>query len=234
MFAPAVFHGEDEPGQVLAFLGSEPGVFVEVGAFEPVHLSQTFQLETLGWRGILIEPLEEYAERLRLNRRASVYQVAAGAPEDDGCELPLVVAAGLSTLKPSIKQLGAQSTQTRTVKVRTLDSILLEAGIGRIDFVSIDVEGMELPVLRGFSLERFRPRLVLIEDDMHELDKHRHMRAAGYKLVRRTALNNWYVPEDMAFPVSAFGHWQLFRKAHLGLWPRRLKYAWRSRLGRHA
>jgi len=225
LFAPAVLGGQDESERILAFLGGKPGVFVEVGAFDPVELSQTFRLEAAGWDGVLIEPLQEYADRLRSNRRAAVYQVAAGAPEDEGRELPLMVAGGLSTLKSSVKQFGVQPSEVRPVRVRSLDSILAEAGIGHVDFISIDVEGMELPVLRGFALERFRPRLVLIEDDMHDLGRHRYMRAAGYKLVRRTVLNNWYVPQATVFPVSPFGHWQLFRKVYLGLWPPRLKRA---------
>jgi FkbM family methyltransferase len=46
----------------------------------------------------------------------------------------------------------------------TADDFCLREGIGRIDFVKIDVDGHELPVLRGFhqSLRRFRP-LILIE-----------------------------------------------------------------------
>lgn len=229
MFAPAVFGGEDESRQVLDFLGSAPGVFVEVGAFDPVQFSQTYVLEQAGWRGVLVEPVPESAAKLRQHRRAPVYEVAVGAPEDEGRELPLIVAGGLSTLMPTIKNLEARSDERRIVRIRTLDSILAEAGIGRIDFVSIDVEGMELQVLRGFSLHKHKPRLVLIEDDAHELSKHRHMLAQGYKLVRRTALNNWYVPRETEFPVSAFGRWQMFRKLYLGLWPRRIKYAMRVR-----
>jgi hypothetical protein len=37
---------------------------VEVGANDPILLSQTRDLERRGWNGILIEPLQEYAEQL--------------------------------------------------------------------------------------------------------------------------------------------------------------------------
>ncbi len=52
-----------------------------------------------------------------------------------------------------------------------------------------DVKGAELAVLRGFSIERYRPRLIMIEDDVESRAKHNYLKAHGYKLVRRTALN---------------------------------------------
>jgi hypothetical protein len=163
-------------------------------------------------------------------RRARVFAVAAGAPEDDGKELPLLAAGALSTLGDYIVQ-GVRPTEIRNVPVRSLDSILAESGIDRMDFLSIDVEGQELAVLRGLSLERYRPRLILIEDDVHDLTKHSYLEARGYKLVRRTALNNWYVPHDTPFPISLFGRWQLVRKLYLGIGLRRLKRRRRLRRG---
>jgi FkbM family methyltransferase len=228
LLSPAVLGDANEARLVAAYLASATGVFVEIGAHEPVFLSQTHHLEKAGWRGVLIEPLAECAEMLRRERTAQVFQVAAGSPEDEGRVLPLLVAGALSTLGPSLRQLDARASGVRNVPVRTVDSILCEAGIDNVDFVSIDVEGTELAVLRGFALEKFRPRLVLIEDGVQHLDKHRYMLERGYKLVRRTALNNWYIPRETAFPVSLFGRLQLLRKLYLGLWPRRLKQAVRE------
>jgi len=215
--------GEDNERELISeFLGASPGWFVEVGANDPVLLSQTYHLERRGWRGILVEPLRECAERLRSARRAQVFEVAAGAPEDEGRELPLLVAGALSTLKASIVE-DVRPSEIRQVRVRTLDSLLAEAGVDRVDFLSVDVEGAELAVLRGFSFARYRPRLILLEDDVQDLSKHSYLEAHGYKLVRRTALNNWYVPKDTPFPISPFGRWQLIRKLYLGTWWRRRK-----------
>jgi len=218
----SVLRDENERGLISEFLGSPPGTFVEVGANDPISLSQTYHLERFGWAGILIEPLRECAERLRSVKRAQVFEVAAGGPEDEGKTLPLLVAGALSTLNASIVE-DVHPSEIRPVLVRTLDAILQEAGINRIDFLSIDVEGAELAVLRGFSIKRYRSRLILIEDDVESRAKHNYLKAHGYKLVRRTALNNWYVPRDMPFPISPFGRWQLIRKLYLGTWWRRLK-----------
>lgn len=230
-FAPAVVKGPDEDeGRLIAeFFAGEIGVFVEAGANEPIAGSQSYRLEQNGWSGILVEPLSEYAERLRKMRSAVVYEAAAGAPEDCGKKRRLLVAGGLSTLQAMIK-IGADVQEVRSVLVKTLDSMLKQSQIERVDFVSVDVEGAEMDVLRGFSLQRYRPRLLLIEDDVHSRDKHHYIVARGYKLVRRTNLNNWYVPAGTWFPVSLWGRWQLFRKLYLGAPLRR----WKLKLRRPA
>jgi hypothetical protein len=45
-----------------------PGTFLEIGANDPVLLSQTRHLAQLGWTGVLVEPIPELADRLRLER----------------------------------------------------------------------------------------------------------------------------------------------------------------------
>jgi FkbM family methyltransferase len=228
LFSPAVWKGASEDSRVLDFFAGETGVFVEVGANHPIEGSQTYALEQRGWSGILVEPLSEHASRLRSERSAKVFEVAAGAPQDAGKQLPLLVADALSTLRPDIKA-GIEPQEQRLVPVMTLDAMLIDAGIERIDFLSIDVEGAELDVLKGLSLAKYRPRLILLEDDVHSRDKHLYMAAHGYKLVRRTNLNNWYVPANMDFSISIFGRWQLFRKLYLGAPLRRWKFRRRQR-----
>jgi hypothetical protein len=102
--------------------------------------------------------------------------------------------------------------------VRTLDSLLVEARAPQpIDLLSLDVEGHEIEVLSGFDMARWRPRLILLEDHVGNLRKHRHMRRAGYRLIRRTGLNAWYVPDDHPARLTGFGRWQILRKYYLAL-----------------
>src|SRR2546428_234692 len=100
-----------------------------------------------------------------------------------------------------------------------------------VDFISIDVEGHELDVLRGLTLHRHRPNLLLIEDPVRNLDKHRYLRAHGYRLVKRTALNNWYIPEAAPFTMATLGErLELFRKMYLATPFRQWRLARRRRL----
>jgi FkbM family methyltransferase len=226
----AIFSEGDEDRLKKEFFHDQShGFFVDVGAFEPVEKSQTWALEERGWNGLLIEPQPHLAARLRKERRVPVYEVACSSPANSGKTLPLQVGGGMhASLQPDYYIAGFKDREIATVEVgiRTLDEILEDSGAPEpIDFISIDVEFHEIDVLLGFNLRRWRPRLILIEDVPAGLRIHRFMRRCGYKWVRRTGLNSWYVPEEMPMPVSLFGRWQFVRKHVLGVPLRRFRDA---------
>ncbi len=215
------------------FARSPPGYFVEVGANEPQRDSQTWQFEQAGWSGVLIEPQADLAARLRQRRRARVFETACSSPANAGRSLRLYLLGPHSSLKPELMVTGVVPRSAIEVTARTLDAILEEAGApAPVDFASIDVEGHELEVLRGFDLARWRPRLLLVEDHVATLATHRFLSCAGYRLIRRTGLNGWYVPKTAALPLGC-GRLQIVRKYYLALPIRKLrdrKRRWRDRL----
>ena len=203
---------------IAAFFGQHKGYFVEVGANEPRARSQTFHLEQAGWSGVLIEPQPALAAQLRAERKAKVFAVACSSPENAGRTLPLHVAGPLSSLDRARMAPGAAPETIIYVPVRTLDSVLEEAGAPEgFDFLSIDVEGHELAVLRGFNIKRWRPRLILLEDHVADLSKHRYLKAAGYRIVRRYENNGWYVARADAAKASLTDRWEILRKYYLAL-----------------
>lgn len=206
---------------VREFFGQRSdGFFVEVGANDPVKFSQTWLLERLGWTGLLVEPLAERCARLRPARpRSRVHQVAVGAPAQRGhLELQVPPDDMFASLCPREK--APLAVKTERVQVKTLDDVLASKGDPTVDFLSIDVEGLELEVLQGFALARHRPRLLLMEDHLKSLAVHAHLAAHGYELVKRTGCNNWYVPAGTPFPFSTWAE-------RLRLWKRlRLNTPW--------
>jgi FkbM family methyltransferase len=193
------------------------GFFVEVGANEPQRGSQSWQFEQAGWTGVLVEPQPDLAARLRETRRAHVVAAACSSPANAGTAMTLHLSGPHSSLKRELAVTGVVAQHAIDVPVRTLDDILEEANApAPIDFVSIDVEGHEVEVLSGFDLARWRPRLLLIEDHVTNLATHRFLTRAGYRLIRRTGLNGWYVPRAQA-PHVGLGWWQIARKYYLAL-----------------
>ena len=83
----------EEKELVWKFFGQRrTGVFVEVGANDPVAGSQTWLLEQNGWQGVLVEPQSAHYEKLRQRRKNSqVFQVACSGPEMEG-EMDLLLA----------------------------------------------------------------------------------------------------------------------------------------------
>lgn len=203
---------------VRAFFGDIKGYFVEVGAYEPGEGSQTSLLEQAGWTGVLIEPQPELAAELRSKRKAKVFAVACSSPENAGRELPLHVSGPLSSLDRARMAPGSSPERVINVPIRTLDSILIEAGSpSRFDFLSVDVEGHEIEVLRGFDIGRWQPKLILLEDHVPDLSRHRYLTAAGYRIIRRYENNGWYVPRDSAVARQWSDDWEILRKYYLAL-----------------
>ncbi len=187
------------------FGGKKDGFFLEAGANHPTVNSQTWLFEQNGWKGILVEPIAAKYELIRRERPGSrVVHLALGAPEQRG-RASFQVAAGNDGVSSLQLKDGLAIEHVEEVDLRTLDEVLAEAGNPKLDLVSIDVEGFELEVLRGFTLERHRPAVLVIEDHLQKLHVHRHIVRHGYRLVKRTGCNNWYVPRDARFTLASFG-----------------------------
>lgn len=211
---------------VQAFFADHTGFYVDVGANDPVLDSQSEHLEALGWTGLLIEPDPDYCDLLRKNRRGAVVQLACSSPENAGKQLMLNRAGPHSTLESKPIALGAVVRSTVAVQCETLDAILIRhnAPIG-FDLLSIDIEGHELVALSGFSFEKWQPQLVLIEDHVTHLDKHKLMRINGYQLLMRTGLNSWYVPTHFSYQHSLRARFEFLRKYYVGLPLRKFRYS---------
>jgi FkbM family methyltransferase len=214
----AIFPSSMEQQLKEDFFADTPiGFFVDVGANEPTDGSQTWHLEQKGWRGVLIEPQPGLAQKLREQRRVPVFACACSSPTNTGKMLPFQLAGIQSSLNLNFFVAGMRKEKIIEVPVRTLDDILLEIRAPvPIDFLSIDVESHEIEVLSGLTLTRWRPRLILIEDIVLNLRLHRVLQSCGYKWVRRTGLNSWYVSRESPISVSPFGSWQFLRKYYLG------------------
>jgi len=226
---------DHEQRLIAAFFGNRPGYFVEVGANEPRTRSQTWHLEQAGWTGVLIEPQPALAAELRAQRTAKVFAVACSSPENAGRVMPLHVAGPLSALNRERMAPGAAPETIIEVPVKTLDSVLEEAGAAPgFDFLSIDVEGHELEVLRGFDIERWHPRLILLEDHVADLSKHRYLTSYGYRIVRRYENNGWYVARGSVEKASLADRLEIVRKYYSALpfrWLRNLSRKMRKGQG---
>ena len=205
------------------FKCSEGGFFIEVGAGDPVNLSVSYHLEVKGWKGILVEPQPELANKLKNNRKAKVWPVACGSPQNKG-EADFFVAGEFSSLKKHAAFTDVIYSDKIVVPVMTLDEILFEEGNPEIDFLSIDVEGSELNVLRGIDLLKNRPRLIFIEYHVLSLDIHHYFLRNKYKLVKRTGVNNWYIPIENEHNLKMVDRLKLFRKMYLGTPFRKLQF----------
>lgn len=207
------------------FKGKTDGVFLEAGANHPTILSQTYLLEKRGWTGVLVEPVPECCEKLRAGRPGSrVFQKALGSPSQRGV-LKLVIPGGHSELASALKEGGAGEPGDTIFEAEliTLTEVLDAASIEKLNFLSLDLEGMELEALQGLDFQRFRPELIIVEDRLDRLSRHRFLKENGYKLVRRNGSNNWYIPKEHPYDVPFVSRLGWFRKFQLSMPFRRFR-----------
>jgi len=187
------------------------GVFVEVGALDGHRCSISYVFEAMGWTGLLAEPIPELHALCVKNRpHARVIQAALGPPGSTGTTefvVPLDPEFQPSAYREHegmgtehVRAMKAARAQTRrvTVPMSSADAELARAGFSHVDFAVIDVEGGELELLRGFDLARYRPRVLIIEDNSlgNDVRVVEHMNQAGYETPMWIGANRVFVRRD--------------------------------------
>jgi FkbM family methyltransferase len=191
-----------------AFADQAEGIYVDIGAGHPVADNVSYWFYLAGWRGLVVEPqthLVELYRRLRPRDEAVEALVGRAAGEADFYAFGAL--HGFSTMRLEHARAAALADAEPSVsrkRVTTLATLCREAGIERIDFLKIDVEGAEADVLAGADWSRWRPRLILAEAvapvTMAETwpEWEPHLVDQGYRFALFDGLNRYYVAEEEA------------------------------------
>lgn len=196
-------HGEDDLIW-KTFSRKKDGLIVEVGAFDGIHLSNSYALTKHGWKAICVEPHPKYFPLLTKNRPESTLINAAVVGDENikSIELeiePLGLLSGAFLDEADIKKryenrgLLFPGLEKVEVPARTLNSILSEFMIEKdsIDCISIDVEGFEMEVLKGTDLKKYQPKMLIIEANSKAYEKMiiSYMKSLDYVLARKIEVN---------------------------------------------
>jgi FkbM family methyltransferase len=141
----------------------EKGFYVEVGAFEPVYLSNTYYFYKKGWRGLLIEPNTVSFQKLTERRRGDI--LLNLAISDRNGTVDFVCDRACSGIIDQNYLFSEKGKETLKIECRKLEDIL-SANIldgQKIHFMSIDCEGHDETILHSNDWSRFRPVILMVE-----------------------------------------------------------------------
>jgi FkbM family methyltransferase len=170
--------------KLLKYLDFKGGFYIEAGANDGIAQSNTrFLEEHLAWTGLLIEPSRIAFEQLKHNRPKSIRRNVCLVSQDYPLEFVEGDFDGHLMSSVGGRRRGADTALSK-VPCSTLEKILDELRVEKVDFFSLDTEGYEFEVLRGMNLSRYHPRFILIEIYKKDLRKiHRYLLDHGYHLL---------------------------------------------------
>jgi FkbM family methyltransferase len=149
---------------------TENGFYVDVGCNDPRFLSNTFLLYRRGWRGICIDPNEQLIRKHKRIRPHDQTVCAFVSNEEKEIDYVALDNNTLSSADPEhirhAQEQGHKIVAKKKMKAISLTKILEQAKAPEVfDLLSIDAEGNDLNVLQSIDLEKYSPKLIVVEAD---------------------------------------------------------------------
>jgi FkbM family methyltransferase len=188
-----------------AFRGRSEGFYIDIGAMHPTEDSVTRHFYDCGWSGVNVEPIEAYWRELERERPRDVNLRRVLGDREGTARIARVHDTGLSTLDPVLAEKARAAGRTvsfEEVPMETLATLCRREVRGSIDFLKIDVEGWEAPVIRGADWATFRPVVVLVEATLPGSTVPAYeeweplLLEAGYRFACSDGLNRFYVRRE--------------------------------------
>lgn len=182
--------------------------YLDIGAHHPTLFNNTYIFYRDGSRGVNVEPDRALIDRFHRARPDDVNLNCGIGPEEGTLELHVMSLPTLNTFSAEqarryCEEHGLRVLRKVPVPVKRFDQVVDQHLRKAPDFVSLDAEGVDLPILRSIDFARYRPLVVCVETLTYsdgggghkivEIDE--LMRGAGYMRYADTFINSIYVDE---------------------------------------
>lgn len=192
-------------------IGSPLGLkYIDVGAAYPAGHNNTFLFYLHGGNGLLVEADPSYAEHYRTVRPRDAAEIVAVVPQRlrgaGSVEFYAMQDRGWSTVSASHVEVARRLNkgdvrEKLIVPCVTINELLQKhSGLGDIDLLSIDIEGVDREVLAELDTARFRPKAIVAENDGGRPVHEGIMQQKGYHTFAFTHINTIYV-DSSVFPA---------------------------------
>lgn len=147
------------------------GFYVDIGAHHPIYYSNTYHFYLKGWTGINIEATPEVIDQFENFRKRDINLNVCIGPES-GKEVTFFE-FDQPALNTTIEEVAKESEKRgfKLVRKRKMTTQNINAIINsnippgkEIDFLSIDIEGLDEVVLGTLDFEKYKPRVIVVEE----------------------------------------------------------------------
>lgn len=191
------------------FENQKTGFYVDVGAFHPVRFSNTYFFYKKGWRGINIDARPGSMKIFDKIRRKDINIETPVNDIEQELTYYMFNEPALNTFIESLakEREGVRNYHiTNLVKIKTqrLDD-LLDKHLPKnttIDFLSIDVEGLDINVLKSNNWNKYRPKYVLAEGLDYDTNNpednatYKYLKTHNYSLYCKTVNTLFFKCDD--------------------------------------
>jgi len=209
------YYGQWETDRIIEsyFDLNKSGICIEIGASNGVKGSNTKYFEDNGWDVLCIEANPSQEKDLKSCRK-HVKMYGCGSKNKNANLFIFKVGeknieSSLTSLKPDERLIKdhnhiINNKKTVKIKVKTLNWILEKDTSSTpffqkkyFDFISIDTEGTELDVLKGIDLNKYKIKLLVVENNYEDKSIINYLKKFNYKLDQRYKINDFYIRTDL-------------------------------------
>ena len=156
-------------------LNKRNGIFIEFGACDGINISNTYYLEKyMDWTGILLEPAKSWHNEIKINRPNCIIDFrCVSNKSDDQVDFYENKEPALSSLNNNFFSKNSYKVKTislNDVVVEYVEKLLKKSyEVNSIDFISIDTEGSEYEILKNFDLNKYAPKIIIVEHNFDSI-----------------------------------------------------------------
>jgi FkbM family methyltransferase len=191
-------------------LGIEKPDYLDIGANHPSYISNTYFFYLRGSRGVCIEPNPVLYKKIKQLRPGDiVLNAGIGVTDQEEADFYLFPyeAHGLSTFSKKeaeywgvvgMKNLG-KIRYEKVIKVPliSINKVIEKYFTKRPDFISLDVEGLDLELLKSLDYERVAPKIICVETLLYDKEQKESknfaliefLKEKGYEVFADTHIN---------------------------------------------
>lgn len=153
------------------FSNHQQGFYIDVGAYHPKTFSNTYFFYKRAWKGINIDANPQSIAKFKRFRKRDININVGISDKNIPLNYYMFEAGAMNTFSEEVYKARIGNKETKFLAKKEIPTKPLQQVLEEylpknqiIDFMSIDVEGLEMQVLETNDWQKYRPRVVLVEE----------------------------------------------------------------------